>query len=142
MIWWFCENMWLITYFLNIFRLRSLNCPFGNMEARGIQVLFVLKWISPIIYWFFYFTRSFRIFSDPKSNKLSKTLTQSCRVHNRIIFTESFLLLMMWIISISHNSSWKSASILWFPKKSFGFLAALLQNSTINFIYENVCQCV
>ena len=43
-------------------------------EVRGIQILFVLKWISPMAYWFFYFTRSFRIFADPNGDKASKTL--------------------------------------------------------------------
>ena len=33
------------------------------------------------------------------------------------------------------------ASTLWFLKKGFSFLATLLHNSTINFIYETVCQC-
>ena len=76
------------------------------MEPKGIQILFILKWISPIIYWFFYFTRSFGIFADHNEEKLNKTFTQSCRVQNRIIlFTESFLLLMMWVNQISHNSS-------------------------------------
>ena len=64
-------------------------------------------------YWFlnfyihllFYFIRSFIIFSDPSGDKLNKRLTQSCTVHNRIIFSQTFLLLMIWIINIIENSA-------------------------------------
>ena len=39
-------------------------------------------------------------------------------------------------IEIFLSIMWKSvANIWWFPKKSISFLAALLRNSTINFIY-------
>ena len=97
--------MWLIFEVRNIFRLISLNCPFSewlvNTEARGIQILLVLKWISPIIYWLFYFTRNFRIYADPNGD-ISKN-TRSCALYNRIILAESFF--MTWIINISLNSS-------------------------------------
>ena len=31
---------------------------------------------------------SFRIFADPNNDKLNKTLTRLCRLHNRIIFID------------------------------------------------------
>ena len=131
--------MCLITYVWNIFRLRCLNCPFSkwlvNTEARGIQIpLVLLKRISPIIYWLFYFTRSFRIFADPNGDKLNKKLTRSCMVQNRIIFAESFLLLMIWIINISHNSSPFSIT----QKHHVNVLNKLIALSTI-FIYYYLC---
>ena len=51
--------------------------------------------------------------------------------------------LCQYPIEIPLSITWKSVvNILWFLKKSFSFLAALLHNLTINFIYKSVFQCV
>ena len=59
------------------------------MEAKRIQILFVIKPVSQFIYCFFISEYIFsRIFADPNKKIINNTLTRSCRVHSRITFIE------------------------------------------------------
>ena len=109
---------------------------------KGVWLLHALVFHMPkpvsLLVWFFNILQCCLVSYFIKNNCLHKIKKKVWPVAYQKNLHSDFL--FKYPIGIFLSIMWKSlANIVWSLKKSCSFLAALLHNSIINFIYETIC---